>query len=486
MGRQCDMRQLKINTKKLQWITFLCMTGIVVLMICVAIPHDLSHMSFSSVVNVVSGVLGMAGYCVLFLTCVMDRSTSDTSTRLFCCLLIVGFLGVLTDNFGWIVDGKSNLIWINNITAVVSFLISAVLGLLIWSYQKSFYPEGGQELKKILLALMAMDILYILIASMTGFLYTIDESGNYAANVGYVFAGIYPYIVLLLCLAENLQRKIPVRQRVALLAFNMTPFLAGIAAVIIPDWAIIYVALFFDLMLMYGVVQMEHSIAMAEQKEEIAEQGKMLAVQNRIMAEQSRDLMKKQMQIMMSQIQPHFIYNTLGSISSLCMEDPQLAAEVTDQFARYLRVNMAHMKDDKMVPFEKELEHTRTYLWIEKIRFADYLHIAYNITCTNFLIPPLTLQPLVENAVKHGITPKEEGGTVTIGVYETSDRYVIMVSDDGMGCDTDALSRDGRLHVGIENVSKRLEILCKGKLEIKSNVGVGTVVTVTIPKGGIQ
>ena len=290
------MRQLNINTKKLQWITFLCMTGIVVLMICVAIHHDLSHMSFPSVVNVVSGVLVMAGYCVLFLTCVMDRSTSDTSTRLFCCLLMVGFLGILTDNFGWIVDGKPNLIWINHITAVVSFLNSAVVGLLFWSYQNALYPDGRQGLKKILLALMTMDILYILTASMTGFLYTIDENGNYAANVGYVFAGIYPYIVLLLCVAENLQRKIPVRQRVALLAFNLTPLLAGIAAVIISDWAIIYVALFFDLMLMYGVVQMEHSIAMAEQKEELAEQGKMLAVQNRIMAEQSRDLMEKQMQ----------------------------------------------------------------------------------------------------------------------------------------------------------------------------------------------
>lgn len=472
-----------VNTKKLQWITFLCMTVISLLMIGVTFTHDLSQMSFTSIVNVVSGVIVMAGYCVLFLTCMMDRSASDRSTRLFCFLVIIGFFGVLTDNFCWIVDGNPGLIWVNHITAVVSFLLSAVFGPVFWSYQNALYPDGRQGFDKILQALMIMDILYILIASMTGFLYTIDESGNYSANVGYVFASIYPYIVLLLCVAENLQRKIPVRQRVALLAFNLTPLLAGITAVIITDWAIIYVALFFDFMLMYGVVQMEHSIAMAEQKEELAEQGKMLAVQNCIMAEQSRDLMKKQMQIMMSQIQPHFIYNTLGSISSLCMEDPRLAADVTDQFSRYLRVNMAHMKDDKMIPFEKELEHTRTYLWIEQVRFADYLHIVYNITCTNFWIPPLTLQPLVENAVKHGITPKEEGGTVVIDVHETPDCFVIMVSDDGMGYDPDALSRDGRLHVGIENVSKRLEILCDGKLEIKSNVGVGTVVTVTIPKG---
>ena len=475
------------NTKKIEWTVFLCMITVFLLTNCATFMYGLPQMSDTSIVNVVSGIIIMTGYCVLYLTCVLDRGVADKSSQLFYCLLLIGFLGTLTDNFCWILDGNPERNWANHITVVLSFLLSAILGPVFWAYQNALYPGKSRPgRKKRLLILMVVDIIYILIASMTGFIYRIDVNGNYVANVGYGFVSIYPYIVLLLCMVENLQRKIPVRQRAALLVFNMTPMLAGIATVIIEDWAIIYVALFFDLMLMYGVVQMEHSIAMAEQKKELAEQGKMLAVQSRIMAEQSRDLMKKQMQIMMSQIQPHFIYNTLGSISSLCMENPKLAAEVTDQFARYLRVNMAHMKDDQMVPFEKELEHTKTYLWIEQIRFADYLHIVYHITCTGFLIPPLTLQPLVENAVKHGITPKEEGGTVTIDVYETKESIVIRVSDDGVGYDTEELSRCGRLHIGIENVSKRLEVLCKGKLEIESKVGVGTVVTVVIPKGEIQ
>ncbi|MGN0398555.1 MAG: sensor histidine kinase [Blautia sp.] len=480
--KQSENRKMK----KLQWITFLCMAVILLFTICVTITHDLSQMPFASIVNVISGLIVMAGYCVLALTCLMDRSISDKSSRLFYCLLVIGFLGVLTDNFCWIVDGKPSLIWLNHITAVLSFLLIVIIGPVFWAYQNALYPDSRPGCKKMLLVLVVIYTVYILIASMTGFLYTIDANGNYAGNAGYVFAGIYSDIVLLLWMWENLKRKIPARQRIALLVFNMTPLLAGIATVMITDWAIIYVALFFDFMMMYGVVQMEHSIAMAEQKEALAEQEKTLAVQSRIMAEQSRDLMKKQMQIMMSQIQPHFIYNTLGSISSLCIENPKLAADVTDQFARYLRVNMAHVKNNQLIPFEEELEHTRTYLWIEQIRFADYLHVVYNITCTNFLIPPLTLQPLAENAVKHGITPKEEGGTVIIDVHETPDSFVIVVSDDGMGYDTDALSRDGRLHMGIENVNKRLEILCEGKLEIQSNVGVGTIATVTITKGETQ
>lgn len=197
-------------------------------------------------------------------------------------------------------------------------------------------------------------------------------------------------------------------------------------------------------------IRMERSIERAEQAKKIAEQ--------------SRDLMEKQTRIMMSQIQPHFIYNTLGSISSLCEEDPMKARDVTDRFAMYLRGNMANLKKDRLIPFAEEWEHTCTYLWIEQMRFENYLHVVSNITCTDFKIPPLSLQPLVGNAVKHGITPKAGGGTVTISAYEEADRYVVRISDDGLGFDTQAPSEDGKLHVGIENVKNRLELLCGGKL----------------------
>lgn len=475
-------RTEKIDLKQIQWITLVCMAAVLLLAISAVIAGDPSQVPLTSIVNIVCGVAVMIGYCVLLLACAMDRGVPDRSALLFHGLLVIGFLGVLTDNFGWILNGKPDLIWANHITAVLSFLLTAAVGPGFLDYQNALFPGDRPEHHKPLWGFMAADAAYIITASMTGFLYTIDAGGNYASNAGTYFAGIYPYFVLLLCMAKNLRRKIPTRQRIALLAFNVTPLLAGIVTLFFADSSIIFVALFFDLMLMYGVVQMERSIEMAEQKAELAEQSEMLAVQRHIMAEQSRDLAEKQTQIMLSQIQPHFIYNTLGSISSLCMDDPKLAADVTDQFARYLRGNMASIKHDHLVPFEKELEHTKTYLWIEQIRFADYLHIAYHITCTDFYIPPLTLQPLVENAVKHGITPKEEGGTVTIDTHETPDHFVITVSDDGVGYEPDAPAGDGKYHVGLENVRTRLEILCKGKLEIKSRAGTGTVVTVAIPK----
>ena len=234
------------------------------------------------------------------------------------------------------------------------------------------------------------------------------------------------------------------------------------------DYCAVYVVAMFMLMLMYFAVQMERSIERAEQAKKIAEQ--------------SRDLTEKQAQIMMSQIQPHFIYNTLGSISSLCEEDPLKARDVTDRFAMYLRVNMANMKKDRLIPFDDEWEHTKTYLWIEQMRFENYLRVESNITCTNFKLPPLSLQPLVENAVKHGITLKPEGGTVTISTHEEADCYVVRITDDGLGFDTQSPAKDGKLHVGIENVKNRVEMLCGGKLIIKSEIGVGTSAEIIIPK----
>ena len=101
------------------------------------------------------------------------------------------------------------------------------------------------------------------------------------------------------------------------------------------------------------------------------------------------------------------------------------------------------------MPFERELDHLEKYLYIEKLRFADKLNIAYDIQCTDFELPLLSIQPLVENAVKHGVGMKEDGGTVTIATRETDKAYEVIISDDGVGFDTEAKKNDGRSHIGM-------------------------------------
>lgn len=199
---------------------------------------------------------------------------------------------------------------------------------------------------------------------------------------------------------------------------------------------------------------------------------------------QEKELVEAKTQIMLSQMQPHFLYNVLTTISSMCeMQNATQARDVVNSFADYLRANLDSLGKERTISFEKELEHIKTYLWLEKIRFEDSLNIVYEIETIDFYVPSLSVQPMVENAVKHGILQKDDPGTVYIKTYETNEDYVIVVKDDGVGFDVNSIQNDTSTHVGIENVCKRLDIICGGSCDIHSEIGKGTVVTLHIPKG---
>lgn len=191
---------------------------------------------------------------------------------------------------------------------------------------------------------------------------------------------------------------------------------------------------------------------------------------------------QQQLQLMFSQIKPHFLYNTLETIEALCLIDPEAAREATARFSGYLRGNLTGLNAENTIPFEKELSHTRLYLELEQMRFQEDLQVVYEITCTDFFLPPLTLQPLAENAVRHGVRMKSDGkGIVEIKTAELPDCYVISVRDDGPGFDPNTPPTDGRPHIGLRNVRDRLQ-RHGGALHIESKQGSGTTVTIRIPK----
>ena len=198
---------------------------------------------------------------------------------------------------------------------------------------------------------------------------------------------------------------------------------------------------------------------------------------------QEKELSEKQIELTISQIRPHFIYNCLSSISYLCTKDPQLAVEAIDDFSSFLRVNFSNISQNKIVPFTQELEHTMKYLKLEKMRFEDRVRVYFDIRANDFEIPSLTLQPLVENAVKHGICKRAEGGTIVVKTSETDKEYLVEVTDDGVGFDPDVPPSDGRVHVGLTNVQNRLKNMVHGRLEIYSKIGKGTRMSIYIPKG---
>ena len=194
------------------------------------------------------------------------------------------------------------------------------------------------------------------------------------------------------------------------------------------------------------------------------------------------DLLQNRVAMMLSQIQPHFLYNSLTAIKQLCLDDPARAEEAIGDFAGYLRMNLDSLSKKDRIPLLRELDHVERYIRLEQMRFGERVRICYDLRYTGFAVPTLTVQPLVENAVRYGITKKPEGGTVTIYADEMDADFLVRVSDDGVGFDPAARLSDERSHIGLENVKSRVAALCEGTVTVESNIGVGTSVTIRIPK----
>ena len=199
-----------------------------------------------------------------------------------------------------------------------------------------------------------------------------------------------------------------------------------------------------------------------------------------LVREHEEALMAQQrIQIMMTQIQPHFLFNTISTIKVLCLQQPEKAADITDKFGMYLRQNFDSLGQTGLIPFRKELEHTRLYSDIEMVRF-DSIRVEYDIEDSQFSMPSLTLQPMVENAIRHGVRVCEEG--IVRVVTRLKDGYhEIIIQDNGCGFDPEKINEDDGAHIGIRNVRERLQSMCGGSLTVDSVIGEGTTVTIRIP-----
>ena len=216
--------------------------------------------------------------------------------------------------------------------------------------------------------------------------------------------------------------------------------------------------------------------AAAKAKELELQRSRLEAEKNMVEAE----LKESRIAILLSQIQPHFIYNTLGTIERMCLKDPQKAFDLVRNFSLYLRGNFSELDSVSPIRFAEELKHVEYYVNIEKVRFPD-MSIEYDVEVSEFVLPALSVQPLVENAIKHGLMRLETGGTVKIHSYETPTHFCVEVTDDGVGFDTD-VPIDEKKHVGLRNIRGRLKAMVNGDLVLESKPGVGTKAMIMIPK----
>lgn len=203
--------------------------------------------------------------------------------------------------------------------------------------------------------------------------------------------------------------------------------------------------------------------------------------------ELKESLKQMRMKNFISQMHPHFLYNALSSIREIVLTDPEYGAEMLYDFTTQLRASIRAISNDEKIWFSQELENIKAYISIEKMRFGKALNVVYDIGTVDFQIIPLSIQPIVENAIKHGLYEKADvGGTVVLKTWESDDTWEISVRDNGVGFDPETVKKEieggTRDSTGLNNLVFRLENMMGAKVDLNSSIGVGTEVNIHIPK----
>lgn len=371
---------------------------------------------------------------------------------------------ILIDIPAWLLPDNS--ITIIKILLLADYALSYISIALFHYYLISYLNnKAGISMKFTRIVIPGTIIMPILwcVSMFNGMFFTINADGHYVHGEYYWISqwvaasiGVVDIILLL-----YYHKKMRFREMLALMSYEFFPLLAVLKETAL-DAVPLYLAMTLSLLIIYMVISVEQDKLLLKRELEIAD---------------------GRTKIILSQIQPHFLYNSLVAIKHLCKTDSKIAAEAIEDFSHYLRANMDSLTINHCIPFTKELDHVQTYLSLEGRRFGKKLQVRFDIKESAFNIPPLTLQPIVENAVKYGTTQNMNGVTVDISTSSDDKNYYITVEDDGMGFDQSQKKEDGKTHIGIDSVRNRLQIMCEGNLFIESNPDKrGTLATLVIPK----
>ena len=197
------------------------------------------------------------------------------------------------------------------------------------------------------------------------------------------------------------------------------------------------------------------------------------------------ELSEKRVALLMEQIHPHFIYNSLQQIAILSEEDAKAVKPAIQDFSGYLRRKFQALTGEPMISFVEEMEHVDMYIQLAQILPSRHFEVEKDIQVKEFMLPPLTLQPLVENAIQYGIGMSEEGEKIRIRTFREKGYIVITVQDDGHGKAVQLQTQKRYKSVGTENVRTRLRILCQGELSIEKT-DAGTTASIRIPETEVQ
>ncbi len=325
-----------------------------------------------------------------------------------------------------------------------------------------FHKEDWKKsvLFRAVLSLWAFYFILHVIAHFTTFFYYTSPDGRFFLKETHPLLFVPVIAISILGLAAVFLRRKEVSRR---------HFYASLLFLIPSTVATLIHSLFFSVLIL-NIAMCISSVAMymlilTEQIDQYVRQQAAIANQNA--------------RIMVLQMRPHFLYNTMTSIYYLCDQNPKKAQQVILDLTSYLRKNFNAMVSNDTIPFSEELEHVRAYLAVELAQYEDNLFVEYDTPHTRFRLPPLTLQPLVENSIKHGMNPDSEPLHILIQTSETNSGSVIVVTDNGPGFEPKDVFNS---HNALSNIKQRIEMMCDGNMTITSRKGEGTVVKMIIPQ----
>ena len=393
----------------------------------------------------------------LLIGAITDMNRKSRFMSSFIILLISNILMQLGEAGIWFFAGELENIVLLNISAMMSMVFSYVL---ISAYAHCL-TEFVCERKKvsfvpnyIILAICSIYILLSVISLFNGMFFSFDENGCFVNGPMYGLVRAFDLIVIIIGIfcVYYYCKILTMRERIFLISFSVLPLLAMTLQRFwepVPQYMAVTLSLIIIYVLFHGEI--------------------------------TRQLADSRISIMLSQIQPHFMHNMLTTIMYMCRTEPEEAEKTVGQFADYLRANMDSLTLKQCIQFETELKHVKTYWSLEEKRFGDKIRAVYDIQENSFMLPSLTIQPIVENAVKHGMR-KGKQLTVTIRTYSDVNNYYVEINDDGRGFDVNAFENDGKSHIGIKNVQQRLKMMCGGELMVNSVPDQGTDAVIKIPK----
>ena len=343
------------------------------------------------------------------------------------------------------------------------YIMNNIEALLLFRYAKNYIRIEPKK-KKVLSILnnctFAVFVFLDIVNIFTGIFFTAKD-GVYMRSDTMIISQGYQFVMFATVFVVAITNdKLIRREKGAFAAYCFLPFIAIILQNIFKGYAIAYASIIIAIEVLIMFLNVQKNIVIAEEKEKNKE---------------------AQIKMMLSQIQPHFIYNSLSSISTLITIDHEKAQSALDSFTEYLRCNLSSLTETKLIPFEDELKHIQSYVALERMRFGERVKVDYDIQTTDFYVPPLSVQPIVENAIKHGILKRIEGGSITLKAYKNDDSYIVEVIDNGVGFSAQDIDSTENTHIGISNIKFRVENVCGGNVLIKSEPKKGTCVTIIFP-----